>query len=100
MIGGVSIAIYDSDGNPPFLTVTGTQGLIVMRATVDAAGTITDLALANFATVSAIPADTVTLKHKVLGTWQSEDGKFKNVISILNANQTLFICNGTAIWEA
>jgi hypothetical protein len=81
----------------PTLTVTGASGIVYMIATVDVSGTITDLVIEN--TASAVPPDTETLKHRIIGTWLSSGGVFTDVSSLLNANQTLFLCNGTAIWE-
>ena len=81
----------------PALTVSGASGTIYLDATVDAAGNITALIIAN---ATAIPADTSTQKRKLIGTWTASGGAFTNVASVLNANQTLYLCNGTAIWEA
>lgn len=93
IIGGTSIAA----ATPPALTVTGSSGIIYLKATVDAAGAITALVIQN---AGSVPADTATEKHKLIGTWTSSGGVFTSVTSILNANQTLYLCNGTAIWEA
>lgn len=92
-IGGTSIAAAE----PPALTVTGSSGQVYLDATVDAAGAITALVIAN---ASAVPSDTTTRKYKLIGTWTASGGAFTSVVSILNANQTLFLCGGTAIWEA
>lgn len=92
-IGGTSIVAVP----PPTLTVTGSTGQIWLRATVDGAGAITALELAN---LTATPTDTGTLKHKLVGTWTASGGAFTSVVSILDANQTLYLCNGSPIWEA
>ena len=92
-IGGTSIAAAE----PPALTVTGSSGQVYLKATVDAAGAITALVIEN---ASSVPADTATDKHKLVGTWTASGGVFTSVTSILGANQTLYLCNGTAIWEA
>lgn len=92
-IGGTSIAA----ATPPALTVTGSAGQVYLKATVDAAGAITDLVIES---ASSVPADTSTAKHKLIGTWTASGGAFTSVTSILNANQTLYLCNGVAIWEA
>lgn len=92
-IGGTSIAA----ATPPELTVTGSSGVVYLKAVVDAAGAISSLIIDS---ASSIPADTTTDKHKLIGTWTASGGAFTSVVSILNANQTLYICGGTAIWEA
>lgn len=92
-IGGTSIVAVPA----PALTVTGSTGIIYLDATVDAAGAITALIIANAA---SIPADTATQKRKLVGTWTASGGAFTSVVSILDANQTLYLCNGTALWEA
>lgn len=92
-IGGASLVAVPA----PALTVSGASGTIYLDATVDAAGNITALIIAN---ATAIPADTSTQKRKLIGMWTASGGAFTNVASVLNANQTLYLCNGTAIWEA
>jgi hypothetical protein len=92
-IGGTSLVAVPT----PSLTVTGSTGIIYLDATVDAAGAITALIIAN---ATSIPADTATQKRKLIGTWTASGGAFTSVVSILDANQTLYLCNGTAIWEA
>lgn len=92
-IGGDSLAAVPR----PELTVTGSAGVVYLRATVDAAGTITALIIDSD---SVIPTDTTADKHKLIGTWTASGGVFTSVVSILNTNQTLYICGGTAIWEA
>jgi hypothetical protein len=89
----VSIATVPAPG----LVVTGTSGSVYLKSTVDTAGSITALVIES---ASSVPVDTSTEKHKLLGTWTASGGAFTSVVSILNANQTLYICNGTAIWEA
>lgn len=81
----------------PALVVTGTSGTVYLKAAVDAAGTITAVEVLN---ASTLPNDTFTAKHKRVGTWVVSGGVFTAVTSILNTNQTLYICNGTAIWES
>lgn len=94
-IEGVSIAAIPA----PAFTVTGASGLIQIKATVDAAGAITALILESIAGPAVTP-DSPTEKYKLVGAWTSADGAFTSVTSILNTNQTLYLCGGTAIWEA
>jgi hypothetical protein len=79
----------------PSITVTGTTGIIELKATIDGAGTITALIAQNVTTAST---DTSTNKYKTVGTWTSASGAFTSVTSILNTNQTFRVCNGTAEW--
>ena len=92
-IGGVSLGAVPA----PTITVTGAVGVIQIKATIDAAGTITAVIVENVATATP---DTSTNKYRTIGAWSSASGAFTAVTSILNANQTLYLCNGTAIWEA
>ena len=92
-IGGVSLGAFPR----PTLTVTGSVGVIEIKATIDGAGTITAVIVQNVATATA---DTVTNKYKTIGGWTFASGAFTSVTSILNTNQTLYLCNGTAIWES
>jgi hypothetical protein len=94
-IGGTSLAAVPA----PAMTVTGASGIIQLKATVDGAGAITALIAENVAGPS-VTADTATEKYKLVGTWTASGGVFTSVTSILNTNQTLYLCNGTAIWEA
>jgi hypothetical protein len=94
-IGGTSLVAVP----PPTITVTGASGIIQLKATVDGVGAITALIAENVAGPT-VTADTTTLKYKLIGTWTSDAGQFTSVNSILNTNQTLYLCNGTAIWEA
>jgi hypothetical protein len=71
--------------------------VIEIKATIDGAGTITAVIVQNVATATA---DTVTNKYKTIGGWTFASGAFTSVTSILNTNQTLYLCNGTAIWES
>jgi len=79
----------------PALIVTGTGGTVYLKATVDAAGIITELQVLNSAT---LPADAPTEKHKRIGTWVASGGVFTAVTSILNTNQTFRLCGGVAEW--
>ncbi len=90
-IGGVSLVAV----TPPTLTVTGTSGIVYLDATVDFTGAITALIIAN---ASSIPADTSTQKRKLIGTWTSSGGAFTSVNTVLNTNQTFYLCGGTPIW--
>jgi hypothetical protein len=93
-IGGTSLAAVPA----PTITVTGASGVIYMRATVDGAGAITELIIAN---AVSIPADTSTApiyKHKLIGTWTASGGVFTSVTSILNTNQTFRMCGTNAEW--
>ncbi len=100
-----AIPTIDVSGTPtsiasvpaPGLVVTGSSGSVYLKATIDAAGSITDLIIES---ASSVPSDTSTEKHKLIGTWTSGGGIFTSVVSILNANQTLYMCGTTAIWEA
>jgi len=92
-IGGVSLAAFPR----PTLTVTGSVGVIEIKATIDGAGTITAVIVQNVATATA---DTVTNKYKTIGNWTFASGAFTSVTSILNTNQSFYLCNGTAIWES
>lgn len=94
-IGGVSLAATPA----PALTVTGASGIVQLKATVDAVGTITDL-IAESVAGPAVTASTTTLKYKLVGSWTASGGAFTGVTSILDRNQTLYLCNGTAIWES
>ena len=92
-IGGVSLGAVPA----PTITVTGAVGVIQIKATIDGLGTITAVIVENVATATA---DTVTNKYKTIGGWTSASGAFTSVTSILNTNQTFYLCNGTPIWEA
>lgn len=92
-IGGVSLAAVPA----PTITVTGAVGVIQIKATIDGNGTITAVIVENVATATA---DTVTNKYKTIGGWTFASGAFTSVTSILNTNQTFYLCNGTPIWEA
>ena len=92
-IGGTSMAAYPR----PSITVTGTTGIIQLKATVSSSGIITALIVQNVTTLST---DTATEKYKLVGTWTASGGIFTSVTSILNTNQTLYLCVGTAIWES
>ena len=81
----------------PSITVTGTDGIIQLKATVSSSGIITALIAQNVTTLST---DTATEKYKLVGTWTASGGVFTSVTSILNTNQTLYLCVGTAIWES
>ena len=81
----------------PSITVTGTAGIIQLKATVSSSGVITALIAQNVTTLST---DTATEKYKLVGTWTASGGVFTSVTSILNTNQTLYLCVGTAIWES
>jgi len=80
----------------PALVVTGASGIVYLKATVDAANLITAVEVLNG---TSTPTDTATAKHRTIGTWTIADGAFTSVSSVLNTNQTLYLCNGTAIWE-
>lgn len=92
-IGGVLLAAVPA----PTITVTGAVGVIQIKATIDGNGTITAVIVENVATATA---DTVTNKYKTIGGWTFASGAFTSVTSILNTNQTFYLCNGTPIWEA
>jgi len=91
-IGGVFLGAFPR----PTLTVTGSVGVIEIKATIDGAGTITDVIVQKVATATA---DTVFDKYKTIGSWTFASGTFTSVTSILNTNQTFYLCNATAIWE-
>ena len=91
-IGGTSLAAVPA----PTITVTGASGQIWMAVTVDGAGDATAAVITN---ETVEPEDTDTMKHRLIGTWTASGGAFTSVTPILNANQTLYLCNGTAIWE-
>lgn len=91
-IGGTSLAAVPA----PTITVTGASGQIWMAITVDANGTATAATISN---LTSTPAETSTVKNRLIGAWTASGGAFTSVTSILNANQTLYLCNGTAIWE-
>lgn len=80
---------------PPYLVVTGAAGVTYARATVDGAGTMTDLEILNAA---ALPADTSVYKHRRIGSWTSGGGVFTSVVTILNTNQLFRLCDGAAEW--
>lgn len=92
-IDGISIVAVPR----PALTVTGASGIIQLRATVDAAGAITDLIIESVAG-PAVTTDTTTEKYNLVGTWTSGGGVFTSVNSILNTNQTFRVCGGNAEW--
>jgi len=81
----------------PALVVTGTSGTVYLKATVDAANLITAVQVLNG---TSTPTDTSIAKHRTIGTWTIANGAFTSVSSVLNTNQTLYLCNGTAIWES
>lgn len=91
-IGANSIAAIP----PPLAVVTGTDGLVWIKATLDASLKIVDLEIDGGTTV---PTDTTLEKYLLIGTWTSSGGEFTSVYSMLRSSQTLYICNGTAIWE-
>lgn len=89
-IGGVSLAAV----TPPTLTVTGASGVVYLQADVSGSS-IFSLIIAS---ASTIPADTGSLKRKLIGTWTASGGAFTSVVSILNTNQTYRSCAGNAEW--
>lgn len=92
-IGGTSLAAFPA----PTLTVTGASGIIVLQATTTTAGRVTAVAVGN---VTEIPADDSTHKYKLVGTWTASGGAFTSVVSILDANQSTYLCGAEFIWEA
>jgi len=81
----------------PALVVTGATGIVYLKASVDGAGSITELQVFNAAT---IPPDTLNAKYRPIGSWTISNGEFTSISSILNTNQTLFICNEMPIWTS
>jgi hypothetical protein len=90
-IGGVDIDAIDV----PSITVSGTTGQIWAQAIL-VSDVVISVALAN---LTSPPTDDATHKHRLIGTWDSADSKFTEVTSIINTNQTLYICRTSAIWE-
>lgn len=79
----------------PTLTIT-TSGTIYLEATVDAAGTATSIDTKNAA---ATPTDTSTLKYLTLSDVTLSAGVATVTGRPVRETRTLYICNGTAIWD-
>lgn len=79
----------------PALVVTGALGVVYIKATVDGAGSTTALEVLNG---TAIPTDTISLKYRRIGSWAITNNVFTSNFNNLTANQSLYICNRTAIW--
>ena len=88
-IGGTSLA----DPTPPELTVV--TGTVYLKATVDSAGTPTAVIIDNAAST---PTDTSTLKYRTIGN-VTVSGSTVTISQSVRTSLTLFICNGTAVWE-
>jgi hypothetical protein len=89
-IGGTSIF---TDPAPTLTVVTGT---VYLDATVDGAGAITAVVIANAATT---PADTTTRKYKTIGSVTVASNAVTAIAQNVITSLTLYLCNGTAIWE-
>lgn len=90
-IGGVSLF---TDPAPTLTVVTGT---VYLDATVDGAGTVTAVVIANAATT---PADTTTRKYKTIGSVTVASNAVTAIAQNVITSLTLYLCNGTAIWES
>jgi len=79
----------------PILTVV--SGSVYLDATVDSAGTITDIVIANAATT---PVDTTTHKYRIIGTVTVTSGEVTAMAQSVRASLTFYLCNNQAIWES
>lgn len=89
-IGGVSIF------TTPAPTLTVVTGTVYLDATVDGAGAVTAVIIANAATT---PADTTTHKYKTLGSVTVTSNAVTAIAQSVITSLNLYLCNGTAIWE-
>jgi hypothetical protein len=99
--GGLSISPTVGGGSAmatvprPELTIT-TSGVIYLEATVDGAGNATAIDTKNAATK---PADTATLKRLTITNVTKAGALVTVTARPIRASLTLYLCNGTAIWE-
>jgi hypothetical protein len=94
-VSGIQVSLVAP--SVPALVVTESNGVVYIKATVDSAGTITAIEILNALT---LPPDTLNAKYRRIGSWTSSSGQFTSILSMLNTNQTLYLCNGSAIWES
>lgn len=89
-IGGTSIF----SAPPPELTVV--TGTVYLDATVDAAGTVTAVIITNAAST---PSDTSTHKYRTVASVTVASNAVTAIGQSAMSSLTLYVCNGTAIWE-
>lgn len=100
--GGVSISPTVGGGSPmatvprPQLTIT-TSGTIYLEATMDGAGNATAIDTKNAATT---PASTATLRRLTIANVTLAGSVVTVTSRPVRESRTLYLCNGTAIWEA
>jgi hypothetical protein len=90
-IGGTSLFTAP----PPTLTVV--TGTVYLDATVDGAGAVTAVIISNAAST---PSDTTTRKYKTIGSVTVTSNAVTAIAQSVKTSLTLYLCNGTAIWEA
>jgi len=90
-IGGVSLFTTP----PPTLTVV--TGTVYLDATVDGVGVVTAVIISNAAST---PSDTTTRKYKTIGSVTVTSNAVTAISQSVKTSLTLYLCNGTAIWES
>lgn len=100
--GGTSISPTVGGGSPmatvprPQLTIT-TSGTIYLEATVDGAGNATAIDTKNAAST---PASTTTLKRVTIADVILAGVAVTVTARYFRETRTLYLCNGSPIWEA
>ena len=100
--GGTNISPTVGGGSPmatvprPQLTIT-TTGTIYLEATVDGAGNATAIDTKNAATT---PASTTTLKRLTIANVTLAGSVVTVTARPVRESRTLYLCNGSPIWEA
>jgi len=100
--GGTNISPTVGGGSPmatvprPQLTIT-TSGTIYLEATVDGAGNATAIDTKNAATT---PASTTTLKRLTIANVTLAGSVVTVTARPVRESRTLYLCNGSPIWEA
>jgi hypothetical protein len=81
----------------PKLTLTGENGEIWLKNTLDARGVITE---SIFQSGDEMPEDDEDgdFAYRLVGTFTSTDGAFTSLVSLLTTNQNHRRCNGSSTW--
>jgi hypothetical protein len=99
---GLNISPTVGGGSPmateprPQLTIT-VSGTIYLEATIDGAGQATAIDTKNAATT---PASTTTLKRLTIATVTLSGSDVTITSRPVRESRTLYLCNGSPIWEA
>jgi hypothetical protein len=81
----------------PKLTLTGENGEIWLKNTLDARGVITESIVQSG---DEMPEDDEDgdFAYRLVGTFTSTDGAFTSLVSLLTTNQNHRRCNGSSTW--